>query len=408
MMKNSNWTKFPVLFSLYIAQSIPMSFFSTVIPVIMRQEKYSLESIGLLQLVKLPWIFKFLWAPLIDNNATSTRRLRRMIIFSELFYAIVILSIGLFDLQTDFRLIVLLMVVAFIASATQDIATDIFAILQLRPSERSLGNSMQSAGSFVGTLFGTGVLLIAYHYFGWTNLLVLLACFVVFAVLPLLVYRKPVERDAVTSERVRLADIYRFFAEKGRHKRVLILLFYYSGIIGVLTMLKPYLVDLGYNVRNIGIMSGIFGTSVAVACSFAGGFIVKKIGRKLSMFLFLSLSFVAALWFLMLSYTTPSLVMIYAGIALLWGSYGLSTVAIYTTSMDVVRKGREGTDFTIQIVITHLSSLIIAVMSGKIADVTGYSGLFLIEAGVCVLTFFILIYSLPKEISNEDTETAAR
>jgi len=301
-----------------------------------------------------------------------------------------------------------LMVVAFIASATQDIATDIFAILQLRPSERSLGNSMQSAGSFVGTLFGTGVLLIAYHYFGWTNLLVLLACFVVFAVLPLLVYRKPVERDAVTSERVRLADIYRFFAEKGRHKRVLILLFYYSGIIGVLTMLKPYLVDLGYNVRNIGIMSGIFGTSVAVACSFAGGFIVKKIGRKLSMFLFLSLSFVAALWFLMLSYTTPSLVMIYAGIALLWGSYGLSTVAIYTTSMDVVRKGREGTDFTIQIVITHLSSLIIAVMSGKIADITGYSGLFLIEAGVCVLTFFILIYSLPKEISNEDTETASR
>ncbi len=408
MMKNSNWTKFPVLFSLYIAQSIPMSFFSTVIPVIMRQEKYSLESIGLLQLVKLPWIFKFLWAPLIDNNATSTRRLRRMIIFSELFYAIVILSIGLFDLQTDFRLIVLLMVVAFIASATQDIATDIFAILQLRPSERSLGNSMQSAGSFVGTLFGTGVLLIAYHYFGWTNLLVLLACFVVFAILPLLVYRKPVERDAVTSERVRLTDIYRFFAEKGRHKRVLILLFYYSGIIGILTMLKPYLVDLGYNVKNIGIMSGIFGTSVAVACSFAGGFIVRKIGRRLSIFLFLSLSFVTALWFLMLSYTTPSSVMIYAGIALLWGSYGLSTVAIYTTSMDVVRKGREGTDFTIQIVITHLSSLIIAVMSGKIADVTGYSGLFLIEAGVCVLTFFILIYSLPKEISNEDTETAAR
>ncbi len=408
MMKNNNWTKYPVLFSLYIAQSIPMSFFSTVIPVIMRQEKYSLESIGLLQLVKLPWIFKFLWAPLIDNNATSTRRLRRMIIFSELFYAVVILSIGLFDLQTDFRLIVMLMVVAFIASATQDIATDIFAILQLKPSERSLGNSMQSAGSFVGTLFGTGVLLIAYHYFGWTNLLVLLACFVVFAVMPLLVYRKPVERDTVTSERVRLSDIYRFFAEKRRHKRVLILLFYYSGIIGVLTMLKPYLVDLGYNVKNIGIMSGIFGTSVAVACSFAGGFIVRKIGRRLSMFLFLSLSFVAALWFLMLSYTTPSSVMIYAGIALLWGSYGLSTVAIYTTSMDVVRKGREGTDFTIQIVITHLSSLIIAVMSGKIADVTGYSGLFLIEAGVCVLTFFILIYSLPKEISNEDTETAAR
>jgi len=129
-----NWTKFPVLFSLYIAQSIPMSFFSTVIPVIMRQENYSLESIGLLQLVKLPWIFKFLWAPFIDNISKSARHSRITIIVSELFYAVVILSIGLFDLQTDFKLIIVLMVVAFFASATQDIAVDIFAIRLLKPS----------------------------------------------------------------------------------------------------------------------------------------------------------------------------------------------------------------------------------------------------------------------------------
>lgn len=384
-----------------------MSFFSTVIPVIMRQEKYSLESIGLLQLVKLPWIFKFLWAPLVDNNTRTSGQIRKMIIFSELFYAIVILSIGFFDLQTDFRLIVIMMVIAFIASATQDIAVDIFAILQLKPSERSLGNSMQSAGSFTGTLFGTGVLLIAYHYFGWTNLLVLLAAFVLFAVLPLMLYRKPVVRETGARERVKLADIYRFFSEKEKLKRVLILIFYYSGIIGILTMLKPYLVDLGYNVKEIGFMSGIFGTSVAVACSLAGGFIIKKIGRSTSMYLFLLASLTAAIWFLLISYATPSAPVIYTGIALLWGSYGLSTVAIYTTSMDVVRKGREGTDFTVQIVITHLGSLIMAVLSGKIGDLAGYSGLFWIETALCLLTFLILIYSLPKEKKYENSETAS-
>lgn len=384
-----------------------MSFFSTVIPVIMRQEKYSLESIGLLQLVKLPWIFKFLWAPLVDNNTRTSRQIRGMIIFSELFYAIVILSIGLFDLQTDFRLIVFMMVIAFIASATQDIAVDIFAILQLKPSERSLGNSMQSAGSFTGTLFGTGVLLIAYHYFGWTNLLVLLAAFVMFAVVPLVLYRKPVVRESDRLERVAMADIYRFFSEKEKRRRVLILVFYYSGIIGILTMLKPYLVDLGYNVKEIGFMSGIFGTSIAVACSLAGGFIIKKIGRKTSMYLFLLAGLTAAVWFLLMSYSTPTAPAIYTGIALLWGSYGLSTVAIYTSSMDVVRKGREGTDFTIQIVITHLGSLIMAVLSGKIGDLAGYSGLFWIEIALCLLTFMILIYSLPKGKKYENSEIAS-
>ncbi|MCE1156691.1 MAG: MFS transporter, partial [Bacteroidales bacterium] len=117
-MVSSKW-KFPTLFSLYIAQSIPMSFFSTVVPVIMRQEQYSLESIGLLQLIKLPWIFKFLWAPLVDNTATGRRQVRRWIILSELFYAVVILTISLFSLKTDFTLIIVLMLLAFIASATQ-------------------------------------------------------------------------------------------------------------------------------------------------------------------------------------------------------------------------------------------------------------------------------------------------
>jgi predicted MFS family arabinose efflux permease len=400
-VKDNNWTKFPVLFSLYIAQSIPMSFFSTVIPVIMRQENYSLESIGLLQLVKLPWIFKFLWAPLIDNVSRSVRRNRNTVIFSELFYAAVIISIALFDLQTDFKLIVALMVVAFIASATQDIAVDIFAIRILKPAERSIGNSMQSAGSFTGTLFGTGVLLIAYHYFGWTNLLFLLAIFVVFAVGPMLLYRSPEPVAAEPKARITLAEIYRFFAEKGKHKRVLILVFYYSGIIGILTMLKPFLVDHGYNVKQIGMMSGIFGTSVATLSAFAGGWIVKKAGRRLSMYLFLSVSLIAAIWFWVMSFSVPSLPALYGGIALLWGAYGLSTVAIYTTAMDIVRKGREGTDFTVQIVITHLSSLIIAVLSGKVADIVGYTRLFGIEIIFCLIAMAVLVYALPKNRPDE-------
>jgi predicted MFS family arabinose efflux permease len=400
-MDEKNWHKFPVLFSLYIAQSIPMSFFSTVVPVIMRQEKYSLESIGLLQLVKLPWIFKFLWAPLIDNKARTSRQLRNLIITSELFYAIVILSIGLFDLQTDFKLIVFMMVIAFVASATQDIAVDIFAILHLRPDERSVGNSMQSSGSFIGSLFGTGVLLIAYHYFGWTNILFLLAAFVMFAVIPLLLFRKPISNENIIKPNVSLADIYRFFAEKGKHKRVLILVFYYSGIIGILTLLKPYLVDLGYNVKQIGLMAGVFGTATAALAAFAGGFIVRKTGRKAAMYLFLFVNLLAASWFWCIG-IQPSLTLILIGIGLLWGGYGLSTVAIYTTSMDIVRKGREGTDFTIQIVITHLSSLIIAVLSGKIGDITGYKGLFGIEALLSLVTFMILFYSLPRNPSNEN------
>jgi len=236
---------------------------------------------------------------------------------------------------------------------------------------------------------------------GWSNLLVILALFVLFAIVPLLLYRKPSIEENVPVPSVNLKEIYRFFAEKGKHKRVLLLIFYYSGIIGILTLVKPFLVDLGYSVKEIGFVSGIFGTSVGALSAFAGGFIVKKAGRKLSLFMFLSLSLITTLFFWFMSATTPPLAAIYVGVALLWGSYGLSTVAIYTTSMDIVRKGREGTDFTIQIVLTHLSSLAIAVFSGKLGDVLGYRGVFGIEVLLCIFTFFILVYSVNKETAYE-------
>ena len=397
MTKDNNWKKFPTLFSLYIAQSVPMSFFSTVVPVIMRQENYSLESIGLLQLVKLPWIAKFLWAPLVDNSVKNSRDLKRWIIFSELFYAVVILSIAFLNLKTDFTLIVILMIIAFVASATQDIATDAFAILILKKEERSLGNSMQVSGSFVGALLGTGVLLIAYSFFGWSVFLYMLAGFVIFALLPLRLYRQSHTIQKSEGYRLNLRELGNFFKIPGMPKRLLILVFYYSGFIGVLTMLKPYLVDLGYNIKQIGFMSGIVGTSFATISALMTGWLIKKAGRNNSLLLLGFVNIAAALYFWWISGLDPSLVHIYGGICLLWSAYGASSVIIYTTSMDMVRPGASGTDFTIQIVITHLSSLLVAINSGKVADALGYRGLFGAEAVLGLWTLLIIIYAMPKK-----------
>ncbi len=393
-MSEKNWTKFPILFSLYIAQSVPMSFFSTVVPVIMRQENYSLQSIGLLQLVKLPWIFKFLWAPLIDNSAQSKKKLRLWILGSELFYALVIVSIAFFNLETNFELIVILLVIAFTASATQDIATDIFAIRILKPEERGIGNSMQSAGSFAGSLLGTGVLLLAYYYFGWTNLLLLLASFVAFAIIPMLLYRHPVEASP-PEKKVQIWDVFLFFKERKCRKHLLILLFYYSGIIGILAMLKPYMVDLGYNVKEIGFMSGIVGTSVAVLFSLLSGMFIRRYGKKLAIYLFAFINLGVASYFYYLAHHPPGLFEMYLAIILLWGAYGLSTVVIYTQSMDMVRVNKEGTDFTVQIVLTHLSGLIMAIISGHVGDRLGYHGLFGIEMALAFISILIILYNFP-------------
>lgn len=373
--------KHTTLLSLYMAQSIPMSFFATVLPVIMRMENYSLESIGLIQLIKIPWILKFFWSPWVDRNAGRKHGYKTWIIASEIFYAVTIISIGFFGLDTDFRTIVVLMVIAFFLSATQDIASDALAIKILQKKQRSIGNSMQSAGNFMGTLFGSGVLLVLYPSVGWQGIMFLLAGIVLVALLPMIFNVKNAATLApVDATPPSWRDVFTFFRSPVVVRRILMLMIYYSGILGILVMLKPFLVDQGYAVKEIGFIAGIYGTAIGAAFAFVSGLIIRRIGNRKSVLMMASYSFLTALFFATILVYNPQPAVIYIGVAMLWSSYAMSSVVVYTTSMNLVRPGREGTDYSIQIVVTHLSGLLMAVISGFIAERINYAGFFRVEA----------------------------
>lgn len=397
--KNLNLATF---FSLYIAQSIPMSFFSTVIPVMMRQESFSLSTIGMLQLIKLPWILKFIWAPFVDRNTTTLDSFKRCIFTSELIYAVLIFAISFLDFKADFNIIMPLIVAAFIASGTQDIATDALAVLSFNKHDKSMVNSMQSMGSFGGSIVGGGLMLFLFHQFGWGELLPFLSIFVIIAVLPLF-FNKTIELqpNAEHKTRAKKADFVYFFHQKSIWKQVLFLLLCYSGLIGILTMSKPYFVDLGYDMKEIGFISGVVGTGTGFIAAWIGGRAVRKIGIFKCRIFFAVLSLLASSWFAVMSLTTPSTLFLYIGIMLVWACYGMTSIIVYTTAMECVREGREGTDFTIQTVITHLSGMIMAVLSGKIADLCGYSGIFTIEVLLTLVYLcYVLVIFKPKSVNN--------
>lgn len=399
-MNSQKGGKLFTFFCLYIAQSIPMSFFSTVLPVIMRQQHFSLELIAMLQFLKLPWILKFLWSPAIDRSCSRLSHYKRWIFSSEMIYAIIIFTISGLDFQATPFLMIGLIFCSFIASATQDIATDALAVISFNRKNKSLVNSMQSMGSFGGAMIGGGLLLLIYNQLGWGKLLPCLALFVVVSIIPLIFFKEKHMEEPITEkkmEKIHPNDLLGFFKQKGVWRQIPFLFLYYMGLIGILTMLKPMLVDYGYGMKEIGIMSGVVGTSIGCVASFAAGFIVRRIGRNTSRILFACLTLVTTAYFYCLVTFLPvNTATLHLGITFLWASYGMSTIIVYTTSMDCVRKGYEGTDFTIQTVITHLSSMIIAVLSGKLAGSFGYANLFLIEVGIAIFSLMYIIMVFRK------------
>ena len=260
-------------------------------------------------------------------------------------------------------------------------------------------NGIQSMGSFAGTMIGSGFLLLAFNKMGWSSLLPFLALFVLIALIPLAFFKDKDNTLVQHKEMPKFSekDLVGFFQQKGIWKQVVFLFLYYLGIIGTLSMLKPMLVDYGYTIQQIGVMMGIVGTSVACITSLGGGFLVRRMSRYASRVTFAIPVLISAIYFFALvNYLPVNATTLYLGIALLWGSYGFATVVVYTTSMDCVRKGFEGTDFTLQTVITHLSGMIMAAIAGGFAESHGYSTLFMAEMALATISLLFVIFAFRK------------
>lgn len=377
--------------TLYIAQFVPSTFLMTALQVTMREGNYSLATIGLLNLVRLPWLIKFLWSPLIDRHCITTKDYKHTIFSCEIVYALALLFTGFFDVKSEVTQVIILVFISMLASATQDIATDALAILSFRKQDHSLLNSMQSMGSFGGTIIGSGLLLIVLHEYGWQVVVPCLSLFVLLMLLPLLFNKNIHVKEKQPRERAKLADFIWFFTQRKIWKQIGFLLLYYMGIIGIISTIRPYLVDMGYSMKEIGFLTGIIGTSASFVSAWLSGWIVRRMGIEKARILMAFLILLAPSYFLALSFFDFHKVAFLIGIIYIQVCYGLATVVVYTSAMGCVRPGREGTDFTVQIVITHVSGMLIAVAAGSIGEIFGYRGIYITET---IIALFSLIYVL--------------
>lgn len=383
-------------FCLYIAQMVPSSFLMTALQVIMREGNYSLATIGLLNLVRLPWTLKFLWSPFVDRHCITVGDYKRTIIATELIYAIALLATGLLNINSEMMLIIILVIISMLASATQDIATDALAILSFKKTDRSMLNSMQSMGAFGGAVIGSGILLIALKSYGWSTVVTCLAAFVLMMIVPLVLNKHITIETEKPTNRATWTDIFKFFNRKEILPQLGFLVLYYMGIIGILSMIRPYLVDKGYDMKEIGFLMGIVGTSVSFVMAWFSGVLIRRIGIHKARIIVAAMIILAPTYFLATTFMEYNKVTFLIGLMYLQGCYGLATVVLYTTSMQCVRPGREGTDFTIQIVISHLTGLLVAVLAGSIAHLTGYRGLYIAETAVAILSFFYVLLAFKR------------
>lgn len=382
--------KFALLACLYVVQFLPVAFFMQTLPVFLRQQGVSLEVIGLINLLSLPWTLKVFWSPIVDCYGwTRWGHYKSWILAMQSLLALILAFCAFLDLRTQLIWLPVGILLAISCAATQDIATDALAVEILDVSERGMGNSLQGAGAYLGGILGGGVLLILLNYGGWTVSLLTMSCLVLLLLLPVLFYDEKVASYTPRTQ-PNWKVFFQFFTRPRIGRWILVLLVYMMGATIANTMFRPFLVDLGLSLAQIGLINGIAAFSAGLVGSFVGGFLVKILGRKRSLIGLGGLMAVANAAFILPTLGWSSLPILYLVSMGFQFAYSMACIPMYTVMMDKSRLGTAGFDYTLQISIVFVGSLLAGAMSGLIANAIGYQGVFVISVVIVLISLIII------------------
>jgi MFS family permease len=385
--------KFLVLACLYTAQTMPGHFASNAMPVILRSEGFSLDRIGFMGLIGLPWALKFLWAPLVDRYGTRSNHYRTWVLAMQLLFAATTLAVSWLNFREDLGAIAVLMTLSYAFAATQDIAVDAYAVRTLKVHERGLGNGVQTGGNMLGIVLGSSVALVLYNYTSWTVTLVSLGVFVLVLGVPMIYStERTVAQEA--RERASFRDLASYFRIPGAARWTVVMLTAFGGIFSAMTMCKPLLVDLGYGWNAVSFILGFYPLTAGVPAALPAGLAIRKWGVRQVFIACCLLGFVACSFLIVASMGLGGSACLHAGLAAIIAVFAVLMTVLNTVAMDFARRGREGSDFTLSLSVAFLGGMICAVLSGVVAQTFGYAALFACSAMLClgVCALFLLLY----------------
>ena len=393
-----SWSKrLSLLAMLYVSQAIPLGFFIEAVPAIGRHYGLSLRDVGLLQALALPFLVKFLWAPLVDaRRSTRFGHYRSWLLPVQALSVLSVVGIALLDPRAQLAWLLPLGALFMLLAATQDIAADGLAVRILARGERGVGNGVQVGGFYLGQILGGGMMLVLFARLGWRPALLAMALLLALPLVNLAFFREP-EAPARRSRRVDFKALGRFFRRPGAVTWVAVLVLYRSGDAMALTMAKPMLVDLGLDLGQIGLIVGVGSSAAALAGALVGGWAIERVGRKRALASFAAVHGAALLGFALPALGWSSLPTLWAVSVVVAFAGGMATTALYTHMMDRSSAESGGTHFTLQQSLAAVGPLIGAAASGLVAESLGFAAHFGVCAALSLLVALLVAVGLRAE-----------
>jgi PAT family beta-lactamase induction signal transducer AmpG len=366
------------------ASGFPFGLVNEAVPIYLRVHGASLVDIGHLNKLSLPWSLKWLWAPLVDRHGSR----RGWIATCLAGIAALTLVLGHLEVGRLGAGLWMVLVAIVVLSATQDVAIDAYTIQSTTTRELGVANSVRITLYRIAMLTAGGLLVWLAGRIGWSGSFTSGAALL--AVLTLCALVLPAVERATDTTRNLWEPLRELLSRRGIWAVIVFALIFKFDIAALEPMMRPFWVDRGLTLEEIGaiVTSGRLVATVAGAA--AGGVFTTRYGIFTGLWVLGIVQALSSLGYWATASSPPAKSLVIAAAYFESFAAGLGTAAYLAFLMSVCEKRYAATQFAVLSALLALTRWVAGDFSGRWAEEVGYANYFLLTF-VLGLPAFVLI-----------------
>lgn len=401
-----------VMLLLGFVSGLPFLLVSSTLSLWLKDVGISLAAIGIFSLVKIPYSFKWLFSPIIDQfrlpvlGRLGRRRSWAVLLQILLMAALVAMSVtnpGISPMLFAFWV-----VLAALFSASQDIVLDAYRIERFRPKEQAAGVAVFVLGYRVGTIFsGTGALFMA-EFWNWSAVYQVMAAGVLVGLVTVLVSKEPDDNRPSKPKTVRATVVnavvkpFTDFMKRDKWVWILLFIFFYRmSDAYVAPMAYPFFDDMGFSKIQIASIIKIYGVVATILGTVVGGAVVARIGLVKALVICGILQGISNLVYVGQAYAGNNAQVLMVNIFIENISGGMGTAAFVAYLSSLCNKKYTATQYALLSSFMGAARDLFAATSGLVATAMTWQEFFGITTLMALPGLFILWYLIrAKAIKN--------
>lgn len=394
--------KMLIVLLLGYSSGFPLLLTGSTLQAWMQNEGVDLKTIGLVSLLGMPYVLKFLWAPFFDRYQLPFlgRRKGWMILFQALIVAS-IFALSLTNPKTDLYMVAAWAMVITFFSASQDIVLDAYRREILSDEELGLGSSLYVNGYRLAMLVSGAFALYLADQIPWKDVymwlsVLMLPSLVITFFAPNEVEHPLKPKDLKTAVIGPLKD---FFSRPGAWIMLLFILLYKVGDSMASNMTTPFILDIGYSKTDIATVAKTFGMGATIIGGLLGGTLMLRLNMKWSLVIFGILQAVSTLGFAALVSMPQGIPSLAAVIAFENLASGMGTAAYAAYMASLTNKQFTATQYALLSALMGVPRVILSSPTGWMAQAFGWEMFFIICTLVAVpgLLLLFVVFGLEKK-----------